>query len=95
MLREPKLLRTCCGLNEGVLLVESRIISLTNAPTHAHVSTRLLQLHLHLPLPVEPTLFLLWPCRSTLVEESTMLPWKKHKKLLMLSLVCLSSMTLL
>jgi hypothetical protein len=93
MLREPKLLQTCCRLNGGVLLVERRVISLTDAATHTHTSTR--QLHLHLHLPVEPTLFLLLPSRTTLVGESTMLPWKKHKKLLMLPLVCFSSTTLL
>jgi hypothetical protein len=93
MLREPKLLWTCCRLKGGVLLVERRVISLTDAPTHAHTSTRQLQLHLF--LPVEPTMFLLLPSRTMPVGESIMLLWRKLKKLLMLSLVCFSSTTLL
>jgi hypothetical protein len=58
-------------------------------------SPELLHPQLHLPLPVEPILFLLLPSRTTPVGESIMWLWKKHKKLLILSLVCFSSMTLL
>jgi hypothetical protein len=51
--------------------------------------------HLHLPLPMEPILFLLLPSKTMLTRESTILPWRNPKKLLMLSLVCFSSMSLL
>jgi hypothetical protein len=64
-----------------------------DAPIHALVS--IILLWLHLPLPMEPTLFLLLPSRTTLMGESIMWLWKKCKKLLILSLVCFSSMTLL
>jgi hypothetical protein len=93
MLREPKSLQTCCRIKSGVLLVERRDISLIDAPPRAHAAIR--QLKLHLFLPVEPTLYLLLPNRTTTMGESIMLPWRKCKKLPMLSLVYFLSMTLL
>jgi hypothetical protein len=78
MLREPKLLWTSCRLKGGVLLVERRVILLTDAPTRAHMSTRQLQLHPF--LPVEPTLFLLLPSRTTLMGESIMWLWKEAQE---------------
>jgi hypothetical protein len=75
----------------GATTVERRDIIPTDAPIRALVLIRLLLLHL--PLPVEPTLFLLLPNKTMLMEESTMLLWRKPRKLLMLSLVCFSSMT--
>jgi hypothetical protein len=44
---------------------------------------------------VEPTLSRLLPSRTMLMGESTMLLWRKPKKLRMWSLVCFSSTTLL
>jgi hypothetical protein len=73
--------------------VVKRDITPTDAPIHALMLINPLQLHLS--LPVEPTLFLLLPSRATPVGESIMWLWNKRKKLLMLSLVCFSSMTLL
>jgi hypothetical protein len=57
----------------------------TNAPIY--VPTLLRQLCLPLHLPVEPTLFLLLPSRIMLMGGSTMLLWRKPRKLRMLSLV--------
>jgi hypothetical protein len=50
---------------------------------------------LHLPPLVESTLFLLLPSRTMFKGESTMLLWRKPRKLRTWSLVCFSSMTLL
>jgi hypothetical protein len=69
MLRGPKLLRICCRLNGGALLVERRVILPTDAPTHAH--TPIHQLQLHLPLLMEPTLFLLLLSKTMFVGRST------------------------
>jgi hypothetical protein len=44
---------------------------------------------------MEQSLYRHFPSRTTPVGESFMWLWKKHKKLMMLSLVCFSSMTLL
>jgi hypothetical protein len=87
----PKLPKTRYKLIVGATTVERRDIIPTDAPIRALVLIRLLLLHL--PLPVEPTLFLLLPNKTMLMEESTMLLWRKPRKLLMLSLVCFSSMT--
>jgi hypothetical protein len=92
MFRELKLLWTQCSLDESAMLVARRVILPTNAPTYALIPR---QLHLHLHLPVEPTLFLLLPSRTMHVGESTILLWRKPKKLQTLLLVCFSSMTLL
>jgi hypothetical protein len=67
----PMLLQTCCRMNGDALPVERRVISLTDAPTHPHAPTY--QLLLHLPLPVEPTMFLLLPSRTMFMGRSTML----------------------
>jgi hypothetical protein len=64
----------------GATNVVKRNITPTNAPIRALVLISPLQLHL--PLPVEPTLFLLLPSRTTPMGESIMWSWKKHKKLL-------------
>jgi hypothetical protein len=91
--REPKLPKTRNKLTVSAIAVVNRDITLIDAPIRALMSVS--QLYLHLPLPVELTLFLSLPSRTTLVGESIMWLWKKRKKLLMLSLVCFSSMTLL
>jgi hypothetical protein len=91
--RGHKLPKTHSKLIVGATTVVKRDITPTDAPIHALVLINPLQLHLS--LPVEPTLFLLLPSKTMPVGESTMWPWKKRKKLLMLSLVCFSSMTLL
>jgi hypothetical protein len=44
-------------------------------------------------IPMDLALFLLLSSRTMPVGESIMWPWKKHKKLVMLSLVCFSSTT--
>jgi hypothetical protein len=77
--RGPKLLQMHCRLNGGVLLVGRMIISLIDTPIHAPVLIRLLQLYL--PLPVEPILFLLLSSRTMFMGRSTMLLWKKPRKL--------------
>jgi hypothetical protein len=56
-------------------------------PISAPIRALALLNSLHLHLPVEPTLFQLLPSRTMHVEESTMLLWRKPKKLQMLSLV--------
>jgi hypothetical protein len=91
--RRPKLPKTHSKMIVGATIVVKRDISSTEAPIHALVLISLLQPHLS--LPVEPTLLLLLPSRTTPMGESIMWPWKKRKKLLILSLVCFSSMTLL
>jgi hypothetical protein len=91
--RGSKMPKTCCKLIVGATTVVKRDITPTNAPIQALVLIS--PLHLHLPLPVESTLFLLLPSRTMLMGESTMLPWEKRKKLLMLSLVCFPSTMLL
>jgi hypothetical protein len=90
---EPKSFRTCCRLKRGVLLVERRVISLTDAPTHAHASIRQLQLHLFptriansVPVATKQN-YACGRVNHVAVEEA--------KKLLMLSLVCFSLMILL
>jgi hypothetical protein len=88
MFRGPKLPKTYRKLIVGASTVVKRDITPIDAPIHALVPIRPLQLHL--PLPMEPILFWLPPCRTMFVGESTMLPWKKRKKLLMLSLVYFS-----
>jgi hypothetical protein len=74
-------------------IVVKRNITPTDAPIHTLVLISPLQLHL--PQPVEPTLFLLLPCRTMPMGESIMWQWKKRKKLLMLSLVCFTQTILL
>jgi hypothetical protein len=82
--RVLRLLRTQCSLNKSAMPVVRRVILPMNAPTHALVPR---QLHVQLHLPIEPTLFLLLPSRTMHVGESTMLRWRKPKKLQTLSLV--------
>jgi hypothetical protein len=72
-------------LNRSAMPVERKVILPIDAPICAHVLISLLQLHLS--QLVEPTLFLLLLGRTMLVGESTMLLWKKPKKLPLLSLV--------
>jgi hypothetical protein len=72
--RGPKLLKTHCMLMVGATIVERRDITPTDVPIRAPVLIKLLLLHL--PLLVEPTLFLLLPSRIMLVVESTMLLWE-------------------
>jgi hypothetical protein len=91
MLRGPKLLKTYLQLIGSAMPAVRRIILPISAPIRALVLLN--SLHLH--LPVESTLFLLLPSRTMHVEESTILLWRKPKKLQTLSLVCFSSMTLL
>jgi hypothetical protein len=93
MFRGPKLLKTHRRLIRSAMLVERKVTMPTNAPICA--ITLLKQLHLHQPLPMEPTLFLLLPSRTMPEEESTMLSWRKPRKLQMLSLVCFLSTPLL
>jgi hypothetical protein len=93
MFKGPKLPKTCYKLIVDAITVVKRDIKPTDAPIHALMLISPLQLHM--TLPVEPTLFLLLPSRTTPVEESIMWSWKKRKELLMLSLVYFSSMTLL
>jgi hypothetical protein len=61
----------CCMINGDVLLMGRRVISLTDAPSHAPMLIRLLQLHL--PLPMEPILFLLLLSRTMFMGRPTML----------------------
>jgi hypothetical protein len=89
----PKLPKTHSNLIVGATNMVKRDITPTDAPIRELMLISPLQLHLS--LPVEPTLFLLLPSRTMPMGESIMWPWKKHKKLMMLSLVCFSSMTLL
>jgi hypothetical protein len=91
--RGPKLPKTHRMRIVGATIVVKRDITPTDAPIHAPMLISPLQLYL--PLPVEPTLFLLLPSRTMPIGESIMWPWKKRKKLLMLSLVCFLSTTLL
>jgi hypothetical protein len=84
--RGLKLPRTHCKLIVGATTVERRDIMPADAPIRVLVQIRLLQLHL--PLPVELS-------RTTLMGESTMLSWRKPRKLRTLSLVCFLSTTLL
>jgi hypothetical protein len=58
-------------LKGDVSLVERNVILLIDAPTHTLVLISPLQLHL--PLLVEPALFLLLSRRTMLKGESTML----------------------
>jgi hypothetical protein len=71
MFRGPKLLKTHRRLIASAMLVEKEVTMQTNALIHALTLFR--QLHLHLPLLVEPTLFLLLPSRTMPEGESTML----------------------
>jgi hypothetical protein len=84
--RGPKLPKTRSKLFVGATTMVKRDITPTEAPIHALMLISPLQIHLSLPM--EPTLFLLLPSRTTPVGGSVMWPWKKRKKLLMLSLVC-------
>jgi hypothetical protein len=93
MFRGPKLLKTHCRLNRSAMLVERKIILLTDILIHAR--TLISHMHRHLPLLMEPTPYMLLPGRTMPEGESTMLPWRKHRKLQMLSLVCFSSTPLL
>jgi hypothetical protein len=69
--RGPKLSKTHYELIVATTTVERRDIMTTDAPVRTSVLIRLLLLYL--PLPVEPTLSLLLPSRTMLVEELTML----------------------
>jgi hypothetical protein len=91
--RGLKLLRTHYTVNGSAMLVGKEVTLPTNAPIRAPAFLK--QLYLPLHLPMEPTLFLLLLSRTMLVGESTMLLWRKLRKLRMLSSVCFSSMTLL
>jgi hypothetical protein len=93
MFRGLKLLKTQWRLNRSAMLVKRKVILPIDAPIRAHARISLLPLHL--PLPVEPTLFLLLLGKTMHVGESTMLLWRKPKKLRMFSLVYFSSMALL
>jgi hypothetical protein len=88
--RGHKLSKTHYKLIVGATTMERRDIMPIDAPIRTPMLIRLLLLLL--PLPVEPTLFLLLPSRIMLMGESTMLLWRKLR---MLSLVRFSSMTLL
>jgi hypothetical protein len=77
MFRGPKLLKTQCRLNKSAMLVERKVILPFDAPIYAHALISLLQLHL--PLLVDPTLFLLLLGKTMLMGESTMLLWRKPK----------------
>jgi hypothetical protein len=68
MFRGPKLPKTRCKLIVGATTVVKRDITPTDALIHALMLISPLQLHL--PLPVEPTLFLLLPSRTKPVGES-------------------------
>jgi hypothetical protein len=61
------------------MLVERRVILPIDTQIRARAIISLLQLHM--PQPMEPTQFLLLLGRTMLVGESTMLPWRKPKKL--------------
>jgi hypothetical protein len=91
MFRGPKLPKTYHPLIEGASIVEKMDIMPTDALIRA--LALISQLHLHLPLPMEPTLFLLPPSKSMPEGESTMLLWRKPRMLRMLSLVCFSPTT--
>jgi hypothetical protein len=78
--RGPKLPKTCSKLIVGATTVVKRDITPTDAPIRALMLISPLQLHL--PLPVEPTLFMLLPSRTTPVGESIMWVWKKHNVLI-------------
>jgi hypothetical protein len=67
-----------------------RVILPISAPIHALALLNSMCLH----LPMEPTMFLLLLSRTMHVGESTMLLWRKPKKLQTLSLVCFLSTTL-
>jgi hypothetical protein len=69
--------------------VETSDIMPTDAPINAHVPITLLMLHL--PPLVEPILFRLLPSKTMPVGGSTMLLWRKPKKLQTWSLVCFLS----
>jgi hypothetical protein len=71
MFRGPKLLKTQCRLNGSAILVERKVILPIDTPVRAHA--RISPLQLHLPLPVEQTLFLLLLGKTMHVGESTML----------------------
>jgi hypothetical protein len=77
MFRGPKLLKTQCRLDGSAMLVERKVILPINAPICVHA--RISPLPLHLPLPMEPTLFLLMLGKTILVGQSTMLLWRKTK----------------
>jgi hypothetical protein len=79
MFRGPKLLKTHCRLNGSAMYVERKAILLTGALIHYR--TLISQLHLHMSLPVELTLYQLLPGKTTLEEESTMLLWRMPRKL--------------
>jgi hypothetical protein len=87
--RGPKLPKTHCKQIVGATTVETRDIMPTDAPICTPMPIRLLMLHQ--PPLVEPTLFWLLPSRTMLMGGSTMLLWRKLKKLQTLSLVCFSS----
>jgi hypothetical protein len=61
------------------MTVERKDILLTDAPISALALFS--HLHLHLPLLVEPTPFLLPPSRTTPDGDSIMLLWRKPRKL--------------
>jgi hypothetical protein len=73
--RGPKLPKAHNKLTVDAIAVVNRDITPIDAPIHALVSISLL--YLHLPLPVEPTLFLLLPSRTTPVGESIMWLWRE------------------
>jgi hypothetical protein len=93
MFRGPKEHKTCRKLIGGASTMVKRDIMPTDAPIRSLVLISLLQLHLL--LPVEPILFRLPLSRTMFMGESTMLLWRKPKKLQTLSLVYFSSTTLL
>jgi hypothetical protein len=63
----PKLPKICCKLIVGATTMVKWDIMPTDAPIHTLMLISPLQLHL--PLPTEPTLFLLLPSRTTPVGE--------------------------
>jgi hypothetical protein len=74
MVRGPKLLKTHRRLNGSAMLVERKVILVTNALIH--YLTLISQLHIHMPLPMELTLYQLLPNKTTVEAESTMLMWR-------------------
>jgi hypothetical protein len=71
MFRGPKLLRTHHQLNGSAMRVDKEVTVLITAPIR--VLALLRQLHLHLRLPMEPTIFLLLLSRTMLTGEPTTL----------------------
>jgi hypothetical protein len=74
MFRGPKVLKTHHRLNGSAMPVERKVILVTDALIHYR--TLISQLHIHMPLPMELTLYQLVPDKTTVEAESTMLMWR-------------------